>query len=336
MTDLLKLTGRNFIVIGDLMLDEYNIGTVSRLSPEAPVPILNFLNNMFAPGGAANVAMNLVKLGNKVELLGAVGDDESGHRLLGLLKIEGVGTDGIICINGLSTTRKTRFITQQQALLRVDYESKNQIKPQHCIQITNYLSKYLSDNNVDGVLISDYDKGLFNNENRSLWESAFSDLKQSSIYCGADSKKRDKDLSLFSDFDFLKPNLNELYKAIGKDLEDGYTLENACLDYLRLSEAKALFVTLGKDGVFYFDGLHGRKLNAVEANVKDTTGAGDSVFAVLLFAITNGMDCGEAARLSNIAASVIIEKTGTAFISFDDLRERVDYLKNVKPEYFID
>lgn len=336
MTELLNLKGRSFIVIGDLMIDEYHIGTVTRLSPEAPVPILNFSGSTFAPGGAANVAMNLAKLGNKVELVGAVGDDEAGHRLLELLKTEGIGTDGIICVHGFSTTRKTRFLTQQQVLLRVDYENKNQIRPQHCMQMTYYLRKYFGGNKVDGILISDYDKGLFSSANRTLWETMFADMKRGSIYCGADSKKKGRDLSLFAGFDFLKPNLNELYMAIGKEPGDEYALENACLDYFTLSKAKALFVTMGKDGVYCFDGVRGQKVNAAEAKVKDTTGAGDSVFAVLVFASANGLDCVNAARLSNIAASVIIEKAGTAVISFDELCERVDYLENVKPEYFND
>lgn len=335
MNEHLRSTGRNFIVIGDLMLDEYYIGTVSRLSPEAPVPILDVTNHMSAPGGAANVAMNLAKLGNRVELLGVVGKDEAGQKLLKLLKCKGIGTDGILCINGLCTTRKLRFATHQQALLRVDYENRNQIKPHHCEKLINFLKKYLRDNTVNGVLISDYNKGLFCKTTSALWKPVLSDIKHRSIYCGADSKQRGTDLSLFSGFDFLKPNLSELYKAVGKGPEDGYSLEDACREYLKLSQAKTLFVTMGEQGIFVFDGLNGKNIDAVKSAVKDATGAGDAVFAVLLFTIVNGFSCVEAAKLSNIAASVIIEKPGTAVISFDDLRERVDSLENVSPEYFI-
>lgn len=331
-----KLHAKTFIVIGDLMVDSYDLGTVSRISPEAPIPILDFTNRVRAPGGAANVAMNLVGLGNHVELVGLIGNDEAGLWLKDYLNNHGVGTKGILSTDKRPTTNKVRFATIQQTMLRVDYEDSQQIEDSLATKMAAYIKQYLQNNQVDGVLISDYNKGLITYTKKSNPFSAlFKKIIKMPVLCGADTKKRGADLSIFSGFDFIKPNLLELEKAINMKIDLTSTLQLACQKFLKICQAKTVLVTLGADGLYHFDGTYGIKVPTVAASVYDVTGAGDTVFAVVMQSLANGLSWIDSMRLGNIAASIVIESRGTKAISMAELYRRVKFIENTQPNYFI-
>ncbi|TCO79049.1 bifunctional heptose 7-phosphate kinase/heptose 1-phosphate adenyltransferase [Marinisporobacter balticus] len=331
-----KLHAKTFIVIGDLMVDAYDMGTVSRISPEAPIPVLDFKNRICVPGGAANVAMNLVGLGNQVELVGLIGDDATGQWLKDYLNKHGVGTKGILSSASRPTTNKVRFATIQQSMLRVDYEDSRPVEDSLTNEMTAYIEQYLQSNQVNGVLVSDYNKGLITYENKSNpFISLFKKIVKLPLLCGADTKKSGTDLSIFSQFDFIKPNLLELEKAVNMKISLTNTLQLACQKFLETSQAKTVLVTLCAEGLYHFNGVLGIHVPTVTANVCDVTGAGDTVFAVVMQSLLNGLSWVDSMRLANMAASVIIESQGTKAISIPELYRRVELIENTQPNYFI-
>ncbi|QZY55883.1 bifunctional heptose 7-phosphate kinase/heptose 1-phosphate adenyltransferase [Crassaminicella profunda] len=331
-----KLNAKTFIVIGDLMVDEYDMGTVSRLSPEAPIPILDFTKRIRVPGGAANVAMNLASLGNHVELVGLIGNDEIGQWLKDSLNRHGVGTKGILYSNKRPTTNKVRFATIQQTLLRVDYEDSHQVEDPLINKMFAYIVQYLQNNQVDGVLVSDYNKGLISYEKKNHpFIALFKKIIKMPLLCGVDTKKSGTALSIFSGFDFIKPNLLELEKTVNIKINLSNTLPLACQNFLKISQAKTVLVTLGAEGMYHFDGTNGIHVPTVATSVHDVTGAGDTAFAVIMQSLVNGLSWIDSMRLANLAASVVIESQGTKAILLKELYRRVEFIENTHPNYFI-
>lgn len=336
MTPIIKsLKQGSFLVIGDLMVDEYEIGSVSRISPEAPIPVLDFIKRVRRAGGAANVAMNLVGLGNMVELVGVIGDDEAGQWLKGFLDNHGVGTKGIYSDGKRPTIRKVRYSSPQQSILRVDYENTEQIEHSLVRKIATYVKRYIQENHVDGVLVSDYNKGLIVNQGK---ENSFIEmiehLKKKPLLIGVDTKKSAKDLCLYEDFTFIKPNLNELSRSVELKVNIHTNLSQACEKYLGISGAKSVLVTLGEDGMFHFDGQMGVHVPTVAASVFDVTGAGDTAFSVIMQSLMSGLSWSDSMRLANIAASAVIESRGTQFITMSELNRRAEIVRHTQPEYF--
>ena len=324
-----------FLVIGDLMVDEYEIGSVSRISPEAPIPVLDFTKRVRRAGGAANVAMNLIGLGNKVELVGMVGNDEAGQWLKDYLSDHGVGIAGIICVENRPTIRKVRFSSNQQSILRVDYENTNQLEMSHTLKIASYIKQVLHQKSVDGVLISDYNKGLIVNEDKSNpLIQVIGSIKDMSLLKGVDTKKSAKDLYIYKDFTFIKPNLHELAKSVEMKVSTDTNLSQACKRYLEISHAITVLVTLGEEGMFHYNGESGVHVPTVASSVYDVTGAGDTAFAVIMQSIASGLSWMDSMRLANIAASAVIESRGTQFIKKLELYRRAEIVKHTQPEYF--
>ncbi|MBO9596499.1 MAG: hypothetical protein J7559_01565 [Cohnella sp.] len=328
-----------YIVFGDLMVDEYETGDVTRISPEAPVPVMDFKMRRRVPGGAANVSMNLRGLGNHVEMIGVVGNDESGDWLIAELKRMGIGTAGIIRDETRPTTRKVRFSTNQQTMLRVDYEVSEPVGEEAARRICDYMGKSLHNHNHDGVLVSDYRKGLLSagSGGNDPVSQLLNELCRHSVYTGVDTKKTGEDLGIFAGFDFIKPNLSELAKAV--DLKVRVTddsLVEAAGRYLAFSRAKSVLVTLGADGMFHYDGQTSVRVPSVKANVYDVTGAGDTVFAVAMHLMRFGLGWKSIMRLANLAASVVIETRGTKAISLQELYGKVDRIIRYEPGYFVD
>lgn len=326
-----ELQPRKFLVMGDLMVDEYITGKVCRISPEAPIPVLEFVNSMRAPGGAANVAMNLAGLGNHVELAGTVGEDEPGRWLLRCLNDHGVRTGGIFCDRSRATTVKTRFSTKQQSILRVDHEDTRPVAVAAASKISAYLDECTQNNRVDGLLVSDYNKGLISGDGPLM--SLLQKLKSTQILCGVDTKKKGPGLNIFNGFDIIKPNLSELAGAVGVQVSFR-NLPEACKNYLAMSGAVTVIVTLGEDGIYYYNGSSGVYVPSVATSVYDVTGAGDTVFAVIMHARANGLNWTETARLANIAASAVISSRGTKAISPGDLSRRLEVIENKEAAHF--
>ncbi len=303
------------LVIGDLILDEYIWGAVSRISPEAPVPILETKSENLTLGGAANVANNLVALGCEVHLVGAIGQDEKGDKLLTLIEEKGISSKGIFRFVHRPTTSKIRVVAHNQQVLRIDKEDNRPITEETENRIIKYINKALPD--MDIVICSDYRKGI-------LTEKVFNAVS----HRAKNSKKRvivdpkSSDFELYKGATVITPNQFEVEKAVPIKIQDKIDLDRAAEYLLNLTHAEVLLITRGKDGMT----LYPNKAKPVDIptqakEVFDVTGAGDTVVSVLAMALAVGFNPEDSAWLSNMAASIVVGKVGTAVVTLNEINE---------------
>ena len=305
---------KNFFVIGDLMLDQYHIGSVSRVSPEAPVQILDVEESYYTLGGAANVAQNLIDLGSdsRVRWMGAVGNDDNGSKILRMLKKKSVDTSLVRIVEGRKTTTKTRFLAGQKQLLRVDYQQNDNVFESFLPNIPN---------DTDVVIFSDYDYGVIN---RSIINHVVSRFSTKTI---ADPKF--KNFWQYKDVWCFKPNKRECWQALcnisSKDsLElneiDGDNTDVMIEEMRRVIDSENILVTEGADGMLLHQKNAGYTKIEVDAqSVFDVTGAGDTVTSVLAYAVAEGFSIDAAAKLANKGAGKVVSQIGNGTVSFDDV-----------------
>lgn len=307
------------VVLGDFMLDEYISGNVERISPEAPVPVLNYNERSRVAGGAGNVAKNVCALGAEVYVAGIIGNDAKGTWLKNQFAEYGINTDGLFSEYGKPTTVKTRFAVKGHQLLRVDRENKGKISSETEDLIASYLEQILPQ--CDLLIMSDYQKGVLLNPDFVL---RIADMARSNnVLCSIDSKTRN--VSAFKNLDFVKHNNFELEGIIGFKIESESSLDEAGKEYLKRSEAKALVLTKGERGISVFvQGKSRLDFPAKPLQVFDVTGAGDTVLSVVSLGLASGLSIFESAQLANLAASVVIAKVGTAVVTRDELLQRIN------------
>tara|TARA_B100000427_G_scaffold244529_1_gene207523 strand:+ start:2607 stop:3530 length:924 start_codon:yes stop_codon:yes gene_type:complete len=291
------------LLIGDLMIDRYINGNSNRMSPEAPVPVVIPSDSSFSPGGAANVAMNLKALGAQVTCVGYVGDDEDGLAILEELKKENINCENIHIISSVRTTSKSRFLCNGNQIMRIDIEDK--LEDSYNLFSANDLNvkKY------DVVILSDYNKGVLNNE----W---FTKIDHNMII--VDPKKGD--FSYYSNANIITPNLNELSRASKINIEDNQAIINACKDILQNSKLEYIVAKKGDRGIT----VVGRNdfiqdINGHIVKNPDVTGAGDTVIAVLSLAFSKTNDIKKSAIIANAAASLVVGKSGTATTTTEEI-----------------
>ncbi len=312
-----KFKQKKIAVIGDLIVDEYILGKVSRISPEAPVPILNFTDKYLKAGGASNVASNISELGADVCVSGIVGDDEAGNWLRKELSVKGIDVTNILSEEG-STSIKTRFATRGQQLLRVDNEKVRKLSIVRKSEIMKYLEEIITD--IDAVILSDYNKGVL--QDGKFVADIIAKCHARHILVAIDSKS--KNIEYFANADFVKPNNTELEEAVGVKILDETSLNRAGEIYLKKSGAKCLVVTRGSDGISVFRPQTERIDIASKAmSVYDVTGAGDTVISSLTLGLACGLSMELSVRLANLAASVVIGKNGTATLTANELVRRI-------------
>ena len=313
-----------FTVVGDLMVDEYVSGEVRRISPEGPIPIMEYGGIRRVPGGAANVALNLAGLGGDITVYGVVGDDEAGAWLRSYLEEHGVAVRGVIVDESRPTTRKVRFTASEHVMLRVDYEST--------AQVTSSVGSMLAERLLDehdrypaAILVSDYNKGCLVGEvERNPLLRALRTFADGNFLVGVDTKRVGPALrEAYSGFDFAKPNLAEFQRVVGHEVRpETAHLTSAAQVYLQLAGTRAVVVSLGAAGLFFCDAATALHVETVPSAVYDVTGAGDTVLATLAMAVTGGSDWLTALRLANIAASIVIGYHGTRPITRAELNRR--------------
>jgi D-beta-D-heptose 7-phosphate kinase/D-beta-D-heptose 1-phosphate adenosyltransferase len=320
------------VVVGDIMVDEYVYGEVARISPEAPIPVLDYQERLRLPGGAANVAMNLARLGAKVMMLGSVGDDDQGHWIRKYLNDAGIDVSGLVINSFRPTTHKLRYGTRRQIILRVDTESKAIFNEHIYMEMIKVLNIKLSQ--IDALVVSDYSKGCFSgseNDN-SLLSWIYKNSGKIQFTC-ADTKKTFDELSVFNGFTFLKPNKLELEKSVGITVTSRDDLTVACGRYLQKSKANAVLVTLGSSGIAYYSNDELIETPTIASQVYDVTGAGDTVIAVAILLLTSGYTWDTISKYANIAASYAVESRGTTAISLAELEDQIDRVKKIFPDY---
>lgn len=305
---------KNILVVGDLMVDEYITGRVTRISPEAPVPVLNFQEKRLEAGGASNVANNVAALGAKVSLAGMADEDAAGSWLRRYLASHGIETEGVIREEGRSTIVKTRFATKGQQLLRVDNERTDSIHL-HTQEAILRLIEHQQER-LHAVILSDYQKGVL--ADAAFVRELIRLCRAQGILISIDSKSRS--IGAFEHADFVKPNNLELENAVGIRISDDESLERAGRAYLADSGAEALVVTRGARGVSLFrQGQARQDFPAVEVQVFDVTGAGDTVISTITLGLTSGLTLEESITLANLAAGRVISAVGTVPIERDAL-----------------
>jgi rfaE bifunctional protein kinase chain/domain len=301
------------LVVGDIMLDQFIWGRVDRISPEAPVPVVQVTRESFHLGGAANVVHNIRALGGHAGACGIIGRDSSGRRVLGEFKRIGAGTAGVITAQGSVTVRKTRIIAHSQQVVRFDRE-----QPDHAsaaaARLVRFLHRHVRE--FDAVILSDYGKGVVSEELLVALRTARARRPFRLI---VDPKK--PNFSRYHGMTLATPNLVEASEAADVVIHDDASLRLAGQRLLERWDAEAILLTRGEHGMtlFHRDGTV-RHLPTAARQVFDVTGAGDTVVAVCALALAAGAQLDEAAFLANHAAGVVIGKIGTATLSAAELR----------------
>lgn len=323
-----EFKNKHILIIGDLMVDEYVTGKVSRISPEAPVPVLNFKSEKREAGGASNVANNINALGCNAYVAGVASNDNPGMWMRKYFENIGIRTDGIVSENGRATIIKTRFATKGQQLLRVDREITRPIVKDSEEKIFDYISSHKDI--LDAVIISDYKKGVLNTP--AFVEKIIHFCNEMGILISIDSKSRN--IEAFCGADFVKPNNLELEEAVGVPIYDEESFNIAGEKYLNKSGAKALIVTRGPLGISIFQKNKKRKdFPAEEVQVFDVTGAGDTVISTITLGLVCGLSLEEAIILANLAAGIVINSVGTVPIYHDKLYKKVLEKRYLGGEY---
>ncbi len=296
-----RMRDKRILVIGDVMVDEWVWGTVSRISPEAPVPVVAVNDHSFTLGGAGNVANNLRAIGASVSFAGTVGDDAEGRRVRALLDETQVERGAVITLGDRPTTRKTRIVAHNQQVVRADWESSEPLAAADSARLCALVAGLAPAH--DAVILSDYAKGLFS---RDLVEAA-----RGSAVVTADPKP--KNIALFTGVTCVAPNASEAASATGIAIKDDASLERAGAALLALLGCRYVVVTRGERGMALF-GSQGERhhIPSVARAVFDVSGAGDTVIAVLTLALAAGSPIELAMELANYAAGAVVEKLGTA------------------------
>ncbi|MGM9993000.1 MAG: D-glycero-beta-D-manno-heptose 1-phosphate adenylyltransferase [Candidatus Bruticola sp.] len=301
------------LVVGDLMLDYWVWGTVSRISPEAPVPVVDIAHHSYTPGGAANVVANLKTLGAKVDLLGVVGSDDIGRRLRLMLERQDIGISGLAVSEDYPTIMKTRIIANSQQVVRADLETRCAVKDHVWKKILAWAHNHRQD--YDAVVISDYDKGL-------LWGEHVPDLIKIFRDIPVIAGPKPVNLKRFMGCELITLNAKEAKEASGCDTHNNQGLEAAGRSLLSELKLKSVLITLGERGMALFrKDQPTLKVPALASQVYDVSGAGDTVLSVMSLCASASVPINEAMSLASHAAAVVVRKVGTATVNTEELLE---------------
>jgi D-beta-D-heptose 7-phosphate kinase/D-beta-D-heptose 1-phosphate adenosyltransferase len=306
------------LVVGDVMLDHYIWGKVSRISPEAPVPVVNVTKESVLLGAATNVVNNIHALGGKVNICGVIGHDEAGRQLIHMLRVQGIHTDGLIVEGGRPTTIKTRVIAHSQQVVRFDRETKVGIERDTHRRIFEYV-KQQADDGLDAIVLSDYSKGVVT---KDLVRDIVKLAKKKDMIVSVDPKVNH--FGIYSGVTILTPNTKEASIGSKIEIEDDESLLRAGTLLLKRLKCNAVLVTRGEHGMSLFE-RSGRvtHIPTVAQEVFDVTGAGDTVISTLTLAMAASADMVDAARLSNYAAGIVVGVVGTATVKPDELKQKI-------------
>ncbi len=310
-----QFTNIKILVVGDLMLDEYIFGTSTRISPEAPVPVINKSDYVLTLGGSANVANNLKHLGVKTYLVGTTGNDQNGKELTKLIKNSGFDVKNILKDSLKPTTVKTRIISNGQQIARVDNEDPDEISVNIQNQVLNRVSKVIRTRKPDAVIISDYNKGLITGKvSREIIKLA----RKFNAFVAVDPKG--ENFSKYRGASLITPNRNEAALVTGSILNSEKEIRAGLKKLLKLTGSKSALITRGKDGVSYLnDSNKFKNVPANRVNVYDVTGAGDTFISVFTLSLLISGSWDDSAYLANVASSLVVSTVGTTYTTADQL-----------------
>jgi D-beta-D-heptose 7-phosphate kinase/D-beta-D-heptose 1-phosphate adenosyltransferase len=304
---------RHVLVIGDIILDHYIWGKVNRISPEAPVPVVEVTRESFLLGGAANVAHNIVSLGGRASVIGINGQDIAGEALMNILMQRGVNCDGIFTENR-PTTVKTRVIAHNQQVVRFDREDKKYVDGKILKGILGHINSVLLQ--YDAVIISDYQKGMIS---QGLIRDIVKKAKPKEMFISVDPKVGHFDF--YKGVSLITPNVMEASSGSKIEIRDDKTLLKAGKSLLKKLSCKAVLITRGEQGMSLFEKKKVTHIPTVARKVYDVTGAGDTVISAFTLAYASGARMEEAAMIANHAAGIVVAEVGTAVATADQIIE---------------
>ena len=316
---------KKVLVIGDVMLDRYMIGNVQRISPEAPVPVVELKKEEDRLGGAANVALNIISLGAEVVLASVVGNDVYGQRILDLCGENQIKSTTILKINSRPTTVKTRILGNKQQLLRIDYELNEYLNEAEEKNFLDFVLPSIT-NEFDAVIFEDYNKGLLTER---IIQELISRCKQNNIPTAVDPKL--KNFFSYKGVTLFKPNLKELKEGTGVSFNfpsEKLHFEHAVSLLNEKIQNSYTFVTLSEYGVAISNHSSTDYIDAHVRNISDVSGAGDTVIAVATLCLCSGCSMKEIAQISNLAGGLVCEKSGVVSINLAELVDEVEKLFN--------
>jgi rfaE bifunctional protein kinase chain/domain len=322
MQDIIKkFAGLKVLVVGDVMIDAYLFGKVERISPEAPVPVVAVHKKENRLGGAANVAMNLVSLGARPTLCSVIGEDKEGEELIELVSGNGIGISGIVTTRERVTTVKTRVISQNHQMLRIDNEVTHNLSVVDSFKLVEKIGTLLSEHDV--LVFEDYDKGLLDAANIS---QIIDKARKANVPVVVDPKKRN--FMAYKGATLFKPNLKELREGFNceVDAEDKPALERAVAELMNTLQIDNMLLTMSEYGVMISDGKNFDYVPAHVRKIADVSGAGDTVISVAALCVALGVENLTLAALSNLAGGLVCEEVGVVPIDLKLLAEEVKLL----------
>ena len=313
-----RFAGLHVCVVGDLMIDRFVVGRVTRISPEAPVPVVHFEREYSRLGGAANVAQNLRALGARVSLVGVVGADAAADRLCALLDASDISRDGVVVDRSRPTTEKVRIVTDRnQQVARIDYEQDADVSDDVQKEVVTCIGREARD--AQALLVSDYLKGAITAD----VVQALVAFRTATVPLVVDPKI--PHLDCYAGATIVTPNHHEAETATHRRIRSDADVQSAAHDFRRRAQCDAVLITRGEQGLWLSNGEVEGGVPAVAREVADVTGAGDTVVATLALALAAGGSMAEAAVLANQAAGVVVGKFGPATVTADEL---ISVIKN--------
>ncbi len=318
-----RFSKTSILVVGDLILDRYIWGKVSRISPEAPVPVVEVTREDFLLGGAANVAANIVSLGGKVTIAGITGNDRARDVLLKLMEERDIDTSGVFTDNR-PTTVKTRVIAHHQQVVRFDREDHSRINSGLFKEMLKFIEKKVKKDGIDAIIISDYKKGVIS---RELVKGILRHARPAGLFVSVDPKVGH--FPFYKGVSIITPNLKEASEGSGIEIKDEATLIKAGKKLLKGLRLEAVLITRGEEGMSLFmkekdsktaDIIH-YHIPTRAKKVFDVTGAGDTVIATFTLAHASGASLIEASEIANYAAGIVVGEVGTATVRPEQLKE---------------
>ena len=328
-----KFNNSNILVIGDVMIDCYITGSVSRISPEAPVPIVNASERSYRLGGAANVALNLKSLGATPILCSVIGSDNNAKVFYDLMEDAELDSVGIVPMFGRKTTIKYRIIGNNAHIVRVDDERDEQLNERQKRQFITTVEQVIEHQPIDAIIFEDYDKGLFSQE---MIAEIINFAHQKNIYVAVDPKKRN--FNSYEHVNLFKPNLKEL--AAGLHIEDNVAL--SLDDIHKLSKQFAnekdidkVMITMSAKGIAFYDRKTDKfyHQDAFQRHVSDVSGAGDTVISVATLYLLNGETVESTSLASNLAGGLVCEYVGVVPVSSAQLKNEIVKNQSAAVEY---
>jgi len=315
---------KKILVIGDLILDRYIWGKVNRISPEAPVPVVEVTDENFLLGGASNVANNIAALGGRATIVGVAGNDIAGGIMMKMLEERGIQCGGVFWSSTRPTATKTRIIAHNQQVVRFDREDKEKVDGKVLKGLLGYIRSAIP--NHDAVIISDYKKGVVSSE---LVREVLKHSRPKNVFVSVDPKV--SHFYCYKNVSLITPNVMEASVTSGIEIKDEKSLVNAGRALCKKISCDAILITRGEYGMSLFEKDKGSTsaevlpkvvhIPTVAKNVYDVTGAGDTVIATFTIAYAAGASMKEAAVISNHAAGIVVGEVGTAVVKIDQLRK---------------